>query len=103
MKLTQKGFIHFLPKDSLRNVLGVVFTTPPKITNGSSALFTKYDQKPDQLPIRYFTQLRSANLQSIAFHDIHGPELELFCQNKVAFRKSMLRNSSLEIIKYVFY
>jgi hypothetical protein len=77
---------------SIRNFiyysLGVVFTTAPTITDGSRAFFTKYDQKPDKLPIRYFTRLKPTDLQPVDFHDTHGAELELFCQNKVAFRKS---------------
>jgi hypothetical protein len=73
--------------------LGVVFTTPPQIIDGSRTLFTKYDQKPDKLPIRYFTNLNpKTDLQLIGFSDVHGPELELFCQNMIAFRKSMSKN-----------
>jgi hypothetical protein len=52
----------------------------------------KYDQKPDKLPIRYYNNLKPTDLQYIGFHDIHGPELELFCQNIVAFRRSMFEN-----------
>lgn len=69
--------------------LGVVLTTPPQVIDGSRPLFNKYDQKPDKLPILYFTHLNpKTDLQLIGFSDVHGPELELFCQNMIAFRKS---------------
>ncbi|UJR16205.1 hypothetical protein I4U23_003115 [Adineta vaga] len=77
--------------DVYGNVKGVSFTSAPKITDGSKSFFTKYHQKPDQLPITYFSHLKSSNLQPIAFRHIHGVELELFCQNKVAFRKNVQR------------
>ena len=68
--------------------LGISFTTAPKVTDGSKAFFTKYHHKPDQLPVIYFTHLKAANLQPIGFRHTHGVELDLFCHNKVAFRKS---------------
>jgi hypothetical protein len=78
--------------------LGVVFTAAPQKTDGSRAFFTKYDQKPDKLPIRYFIQLKSEDLQSVDFYDTHGTELELFCQNKVAFRRSKFKNIILKLL-----
>jgi hypothetical protein len=71
--------------------LGVVFTTPPKTTTGAQEFFAKYPEKPDKLPIKYFTQLKSADLQPISFVNVHGPELELYCDHKVALRKSMFK------------
>ncbi len=71
--------------------LGIIFTTPPQIPDSSRAIFTKYDQKPDKIPIRYFTKLKPTDLQHIDFRDVHGPELELFCQNIVAIRKSIFQ------------
>ena len=71
--------------------LGIVFTTPPQITEGSRELFGKYNQKPDRLPNKYFTNLNSRpDFQQMGFNETHGPELELFCQNMVVFRRSKL-------------
>ena len=67
--------------------LAVTFVKPPKVTNDGKALFAKYPQKPDKLPILYFTQLKSDNLQPITFSHVHGPEIELYCEYKVALRK----------------
>ena len=54
----------------------------------------KYNQSPDKLPIRYFTNLRSEDLQFCVFHEAHGKELDLYCEDRIAFRKSM--NKSIE-------
>ncbi|CAF1472142.1 unnamed protein product [Adineta steineri] len=75
--------------DIYGNVKGVVFTTPMKAPDNSKSFFIKYDQKPDLLPICHYKHLKFGDLQSITFHHIHGLELELFCQNKVAFRKNV--------------
>jgi len=49
--------------------------------------FAKYSPvTPDRLPIRYYTNL-SNTLQPITFSEVHGPELELYCEYKVALRK----------------
>ncbi|CAF2400843.1 unnamed protein product [Rotaria sp. Silwood2] len=72
---------------------GAVLITPPKTIADSRTFFIKYDQKPDKLPIQYFTHLKPTNLQSVVFHDVHGPELDLYCQNKVVFRKNVRRLS----------
>ncbi|CAF1108707.1 unnamed protein product [Adineta ricciae] len=77
--------------DIYGNVKSISFTTAPKVTDGSKAFFTKYHHKPDQLPIIHFTHLKAANLQPIAFRHTHGVELDLFCHNKVAFRKNVHR------------
>jgi hypothetical protein len=71
--------------------LAVTFTIPLKTTDDGKSLFAKYPQKPDKLPIRYFTQLKSDNFQPVTFSNIHGPELELYCEYKVALRKRMFR------------
>ncbi|CAF3372424.1 unnamed protein product [Rotaria sp. Silwood1] len=79
--------------DLYGNVKGAVLITPPKTVVDSRTFFIKYDQKPDKLPIQYFTQLKPTNLQSIIFYNIHGPELDLYCQNKVVFRKNVRKLS----------
>ncbi|CAF1106698.1 unnamed protein product [Rotaria sordida] len=79
--------------DLYGNVKGAVLTTPPKTIADSKTFFIQYDQKPDKLPIKYFTHLKPTNLQSVIFHDIHGPELDLYCQNKVVFRKNVRKLS----------
>lgn len=63
-------------------------------TDDSRAFFAKYPQKPDQVPIKYFTRLPAADLRPVHFFDVHGPELDLYCQNKVVFRKSEWNDSS---------
>lgn len=75
--------------------LAVTFTVPPKTTDDGKSLFAKYPQKPDHLPIRYFSQLNSAHVQPVTFSHIHGPELELYCDYKVALRKRMSTGSFL--------
>ena len=75
------------------SALAVTFTTAPSTTDDGKSLFAKYPQKPDKLPIRYFTQLRSANFQPITFSNVHGPELELYCEYKVALRKRQFLSS----------
>jgi hypothetical protein len=69
--------------------LGVIFTTAPQKTDDSRIFFTKYGGQPEKLPIRHFTNLKSVDLQKVGFYDAHGPELELFCHNVVAFRRSI--------------
>jgi hypothetical protein len=85
-----------LHKNYLFNIisfsLAVTFTTPPKTTDDGKSLFAKYPQKPDKLPIRYFPQLRPENFHPVTFSNIHGPELELYCEYKVALRKRMFYN-----------
>lgn len=73
--------------DIYGNVKAVTFTIPPKTTDDGKSLFSKYPQKPDKLPIRYYTQILPENFQPVTFSNIHGPELELYCEYKVALRK----------------
>ncbi|CAF3272931.1 unnamed protein product [Rotaria socialis] len=73
--------------DVYGNVKAVTFTTPLKTTDDGKSLFAKYPEKPDKLPILYFTQLRTENFQPVTFSNVHGPELELYCEYKVALRK----------------
>ena len=73
--------------------IGAVFTNPPKTTDDGKALFAKYPQKPDKLPIRYFTDLNSESLQPVCFSNVHGAELELYCEYKVALRKRLFSPS----------
>jgi hypothetical protein len=80
----------------------VTFTNPPKTTDDGKSLFAKYPQKPDKLPIRYFTQLKSDNFQPVTFSNIHGPELELYCEYKVALRKRMFLKVYLKNKKDLF-
>ena len=68
-------------------------TTAPKKISDAKAFFAKFPEKPDQLPIRHFTQLSAQNLQTICFCHIHGTEVDLYCQSKVALRKSKLKLS----------
>ena len=80
----------------------MTFTTTPRTTDDGKSLFAKYPQKPDKLPIRYFTQLRSANFQPVTFSNVHGPELELYCEYKVALRKRQSLNSLIKQINILF-
>ncbi|CAF1291469.1 unnamed protein product [Adineta steineri] len=73
--------------DIYGNVKAVTFTIPPKTTDDGKSLFAKYPQKPDKLPIRYFSQLTPENFHPVTFSNVHGPELELYCEYKVALRK----------------
>ncbi|CAF4036376.1 unnamed protein product, partial [Rotaria sordida] len=75
--------------DVYANVKSVVLTTPPKRILDARTFFIKYESQPHNLSIRYFTHLQPTNLQPIVFHDVHGPELELYCENKVVFRKNV--------------
>lgn len=75
--------------------LAVTFTIPPKTTDDGKSLFAKYPQKPDKLPIRFFTQLKPENFQPVTFSNVHGPELELYCEYQVALRKRMFKNVKL--------
>ena len=75
------------------------FTTAPITTDDSRAFFAKYPQKPDQLPIKYFTRLSPVDLQPVHFFDVHGPELDLYCQNKVVFRKSEWNDSTNSLFR----
>ena len=79
----------------------VNFTIPLKTTDDGKSLFSKYPQKPDRLPIRYFTQLQPENFQPVTFSNVHGPELELYCEYKVALRKRMTNLN--RIICYCFF
>jgi hypothetical protein len=75
---------------------GVVFTNPPKTTDDGKALFAKYPQKPDKLPIRYYTDLNSETFQPVCFSNVHGAELELYCEYKVALRKRLFNRKMNE-------
>lgn len=79
--------------DIYGNVKAIVFTTAPQVVDASRDFFQKYDQTPDKLPIKYFKNLRTDQLQQIGFLDGHGPEIELFCHNQVAFRRNVRRLS----------
>ncbi|CAF1197888.1 unnamed protein product, partial [Rotaria sordida] len=91
-KICQKTGLSFHFNHSnwpLAGQVGVVLTTPPKRILDARTFFIKYESQPHNLPIRYFTHLQPTNLQPIVFHDVHGPELELYCENKVVFRKNV--------------
>lgn len=76
-------------------IVGVVFTSPPQTTDDGKSLFAKYPQKPDHLPIRYYTNLKSEDIKPVFFSNVHGAELELYCEYKVALRKRSLVLASL--------
>jgi hypothetical protein len=67
--------------------LGVILTNPPLTIDTGKSLFDKYPEKPDRLPVRYFTDLKSDAFRPIGFSHIHGAELELYCEYRVALRK----------------
>ena len=66
---------------------GVMFTSPPQTTDDGKSLFAKYPEKPDRLPIRYYVNLQNEDLKPVCFSNVHGAELELYCEYKVALRK----------------
>jgi hypothetical protein len=62
---------------------------PSRSINNGRSLFAKYAEKPDHLPIRYFQLLNSTVHRQVRFSDVHGVEIELYCEYKVALRKRM--------------
>jgi hypothetical protein len=66
-----------------------MFTDPPQTTDDGKALFAKYPQKSDKLPICYFTDLCSETFQPVCFSNVHGAEFELYCEYKVVLRKRL--------------
>jgi len=82
--------------DIYGNVKTIEFTTAPNIADGSREFFQKYDKKPDKLPNKYFKNFQPNPLRQIGFLETHGPEIELFCHNNVAFRRSQ---SNVFVIK----
>jgi len=77
--------------DIYGNVKGVIFTSPPQTTDDGKSLFAKYPEKPDHLPIRYYVNLTNEELKPVCFSNVHGAELELYCEYKVALRKRVPR------------
>ncbi|CAF0976641.1 unnamed protein product [Rotaria magnacalcarata] len=79
--------------DLYGNVKSAILVGPPNTIADSRAFFIKYNQQPDQLPLQYFTKVNPANLQPVTFHEVHGTELDLYCQNAVVFRKNVRKLS----------
>ncbi|CAF0829418.1 unnamed protein product [Didymodactylos carnosus] len=73
--------------DIYGNVKGCTFTVAPKILDDGRSLFEKYNQKPDKLELKYYKDLNISSLKPLTFSSVHGPEIELYCEYKLALRK----------------